>query len=147
MKRLFPVFLVLAFFFAACDGGGSQYAGKYTGTFTIIKDNTTKSGSVRITNNPLSDNGILLYGVLPLEYTTTNTFETTSENTEYITQVLSSMVGSNNFIDSATEQVKNIIVKATFSGNDLNLYVAYEVEFLNGLANTEIRIIEFDGSK
>jgi len=147
MKRLFPILLMIVIGFTACSGEGSQYAGKYTGTFTILKDNTTKSGSVRITNNPVSTNGILLYGVLPLEYTSTSVYEASSENVEYITQVLSSMVGSNNFIDSASEQVKNIKVKATFSGNDLNLYVAYEVELLSGLANTEIRIIEFDGSK
>lgn len=147
MKKLFPLFLILALAFVGCEGTGSQFAGKYTGTFTIIKSNTTKQGSVRITNNPVSTNGVLLYGVLPLEYTMTNTYEATSENVEFITQVLSSMVGENNFIDSASEKVKNIRVKATFSGNQLDMYVAYEVQFLSGLVNTEIRIIEFTGSK
>ena len=147
MKKLFPIFLILALAFTGCEGGGSQFAGKYTGTFKIIKSNTTKSGSVRISNNPASTNGVLLYYVLPLEYTMTNTYEAASENVEYITQVLSSMVGENNFIDSASEKVKNIKVKTTFSGNDLYMYVAYEVQLLSGLMNTEIRIIEFNGSK
>ena len=57
------------------------------------------------------------------------------------------MVGENNFIDSASEKVKNIKVKTTFTGNELYMYVAYEVQFLSGLMNTEIRIIEFTGSK
>ena len=147
MKKLFPLFLILALALTGCDGGGSQFAGKYSGTFTIIKNNTTKQGSVRITNNPVSTNGVLLYGVLPLEYTMTNTYEATSENVDYITQVLASMVGENNFIDTASEKVKNIRVKCTFTGNELYMYVAYEVQFLNGLMNTEIRIIEFTGSK
>ena len=54
MKKLFPLFLILALAFTGCEGGGSQFAGKYNGTFTIIKNNTTKQGSVRITNNPVS---------------------------------------------------------------------------------------------
>ena len=147
MKKLFPLFLILALAFVGCEGTGSQYAGKYTGTFTIIKNNTTKQGSVRITNTPVSTNGVLLYAVLPLEYTMTNTYEATSENVDYITQVLAAMVGENNFIDTASEKVKNIRVKCTFTGNELYMYVAYEVQFLNGLMNTEIRIIEFTGSK
>ncbi|MBP5206041.1 MAG: hypothetical protein J6Z44_04530 [Bacteroidales bacterium] len=147
MKKLFPLFLILALAFVGCEGTGSQYAGKYTGTFTIIKNNTTKQGSVRITNNPVSTNGVLLYAVLPLEYTMTNTYEATSENVDYITQVLAAMVGENNFIDTASEKVKNIRVKCTFTGNELYMYVAYEVQLLSGLMNTEIRIIEFTGSK
>ena len=147
MKKLFPLFLILALAFVGCEGTGSQYAGKYTGTFTIIKNNTTKQGSVRITNNPVSTNGVLLYAVLPLEYTMTNTYEATSENVDYITQVLAAMVGENNFIDTASEKVKNIRVKCTFTGTELYMYVAYEVQLLSGLMNTEIRIIEFTGSK
>ena len=116
MKKLLPLIVILAFAPAGCDNANSEYAGKYTGTFTIVKENTTKSGSVRILSNPLSTNGVLLYGVLPLEYTTTNTFEASSENVEWITQVLTSMVGQNNFINTATEQVKKIHVKAIFTG-------------------------------
>ena len=147
MKKLFPLFLILALAFVGCEGTGSQYAGKYTGTFTIIKNNTTKQGSVRITNNPVSTNGVLLYAVLPLEYTMTNTYEATSENVDYITQVLAAMVGENNFIDTASEKVKNIRVKCTFTGTELYMYVAYEVQLLSGLMNTELRIIEVTGSK
>ena len=56
MKKLFPIFLLLVFGFAACTGGeGAQYAGKYKGTFTFIKQNgRTKPGTVAISNNPLS---------------------------------------------------------------------------------------------
>ena len=146
MKKLLPLIVILAFALAGCDNANSEYAGKYTGTFTIVKENTTKSGSVRILSNPLSTNGVFLYGVLPLEYTTTNTFEASSENVEWITQVLTSMVGQNNFINTATEQVKKIHVKAIFTGNTLDMSVYYTVQIL-GIATTEIRIIDFTGSK
>ncbi|MBO4503298.1 MAG: hypothetical protein J5730_00595 [Bacteroidales bacterium] len=147
MRKLLPLFIVLAFALAGCQGEGSEFAGKYTGTFTIIKNNTNKSGSVRITNDPLSLNGIRLYGVLPLTNTAANVYEAESENVDYIVQILTAMVGESNFIDSASEQVKNIKVKTTFNGNNLYMYVAYEVQLLNGLMTTEIRIIEFTGTK
>jgi hypothetical protein len=148
MKKLLPLFVVLALALAGCQGGGgTEFAGKYTGTFTIIKNNTTKPGSVRITDDPLSTNGVRLYGVLPLTYTTANTYEAESENVEYIATILSSMVGQNNYIDATSEQLKKIKIKAIFSGNTLNMTVYYEVQLLNGLMTTEIRIIEFTGSK
>lgn len=139
--------MLLILGFAACTPGeGSKFAGKYSGTFTFVRDNYTKDGTVLITNNPLSANGILMYACLPLEATTPNVYEASSENVEYITQVLESMAGSHNYIDSASEQVKNIKVKATFTDNKLDLVVAYEVQIL-GIATTDIRIVEFTGTK
>ena len=68
MKKLLPLFVVLALALAGCQGGGgTEFAGMYTGTFTIIKNNTTKPGSVRITDDPLSTNGVRLYGVRTTE--------------------------------------------------------------------------------
>ena len=147
MKKLFPIVMLLILGFAACTPGeGSKFAGKYSGTFTFVRDNYTKDGTVLITNNPLSTNGILMYACLPLEETTPNVYEANSENVEYMATILESMTGGNNYIDSATEQVKNIKVKATFTDNKLDLTVAYEVQIL-GIATTEIRIIEFTGTK
>ena len=147
MKRLFPIVMLLILGFAACtEGGGSQYAGKYTGTFTIVQSSQTKSGKVLITNNPLSSDGILLYACLPLDATSTGVYEANSDNVEYISKVLESMVGSNDYIDSATEKVKSIQVKATFTDNQLEMIVYYEVEIL-GIATTNIRIISFTGTK
>lgn len=150
MKRLFPIImaLVLGIGLTACsNGNGSQYAGKYTGTFKFIKDSTTKEGSVRITNNPLSADGVLLYAVLPLNNVTTGKYSASSENVEYMTQVLEAIFGNSNYIDAASETVKNIKVDATFSGNSLEMVVYYEVEMLSGLINSEVRIVEFNGTK
>lgn len=148
MKKLFPVIMALLVLgFTACsNGNGSQYAGKYTGTFKFIKDSTTKEGSVRITNNPLSADGVLLYAVLPLNNVSVGKYHASSENVDYMSQVLQSIFGSNNYIDSATEKVKNIKVDATFTGNNLEMVVYYEVEIF-GIATTDIRIVEFNGTK
>jgi len=147
MKRLFPIVMLLILGFAACTPGeGSQYAGKYAGTFTFVKDNYTKDGTVLITNNPVSTNGVLLYACLPLNSTGVGVYEASSENVEYMATILSSMMGNNDYIDAATEQVKKINVKATFTGSSLDLYVAYEVQIL-GLVTTEWRIVNFTGTK
>lgn len=145
MKKLLPILLVLAFAFTACSDG-TGYAGKYAGTFTFIKDSTTKSGNVRITNNPLSQNGLLLYGVLPLNSISTGVYQASSENVEFIAGVLESIIGSNNYINTAEEAVKNIKVEATFTGNTLNMDVYYEIQILNTL-QTRVEIIKFTGTK
>lgn len=148
MKKLLPILMILVLGLTACTPGtGSQYAGKYTGTFKFIKDSTTKEGSVRITNNPLSQNGVLLYAVLPLDYVSTDHYRANSENVQYMTQVLEAIFGNNNYIDTASEQVKNIKVDAEFNGNSLKMVVYYEVQMLSGLLNTEVRIVEFSGTK
>lgn len=145
MKKLLPVLLVLAFAFTACSDS-TGFAGKYAGTFTFIKDSTTKSGNVRITNNPLSQNGLLLYGVLPLNSISTGVYQASSENVEFIANVLESIIGSSNYINTAEEAVKNIKVDATFTGNTLNMDVYYEIQILNTL-QTRVEIIKFTGSK
>lgn len=149
MKKLFPIFLILVLGFSACtQGEGSKYAGKYTGTFTFIKQNgKTKDGTVAISNNPLSVNGILLYYCLPLENVSPGVYSTRSENVEYIAQVLSSIIGNSNYIDTATETVKDITVEASFSGSTLNLSVYYTIALLNDLLNTRVEIITFTGNK
>ncbi len=147
MKKLFPIFLLLVLGFAACTNGeGAKYAGKYSGTFTFIKqDGRTKDGTVTISNNPLSQNGILLYYCLPLANSGTGTYMTRSENVEYITQVLSSIVGDSSYIDTASEVVKDITVECTFNGNRLSMSVYYTVALLSDLLQTRVEIITFDG--
>ncbi len=149
MKKLFPIFLLLVLGFSACTSGeGAQYAGKYKGTFTFIKQNgKTKDGTVAISNNPLSQNGVLLYYCLPLNYVSAGVYQTTSENVEYISQVLSSIVGESSYIDTATETVKDITVEASFSGSTLTMSVYYTVALLNDLLNTRVEIITFTGTK
>ena len=122
MKRLFPIFLLIVLGFSACTTGeGSKYAGKYSGTFTFIKDGHTKDGSVRITNNPLSQNGVLLYACLPLEYVSTGVYRANSDNVEYMKTILEAIVGGSNYIDATSEAVKNIKVETLFSGNYMEM--------------------------
>lgn len=149
MKKLFPIFLLLVLGFAACTNGeGAKYAGKYSGTFTFIKqDGRTKVGTVTISNNPLSQNGILLYYCLPLANSGTGKYMTKSENVEYIAQVLSSIVGESDYIDTTTEVVKDITVECTFSGDRLSMSVYYTVALLSDLLQTRVEIITFDGTK
>ena len=149
MKKLFPIFLLLVFGFAACTGGeGAQYAGKYKGTFTFIKQNgRTKPGTVAISNNPLSQNGVLLYYCLPLDYVSQGVYKTKSENVEYIAQVLSSIIGDNSYIDTTSEVVKDITVECTFAGSSMTMSVYYTVALLSDLLQTRVEIITFAGNK
>jgi hypothetical protein len=147
MKRLFPIFLLIVLGFSACTTGeGSKYAGKYVGTFTFIKDGHTKDGSVRITNNPLSQNGVLLYACLPLEYVSTGVYRANSDNVEYMKTILEAIVGGSNYIDATSEAVKNIKVETLFSGNYMEMTVWYEIQIL-GTLTTRVEIITFTGSK
>lgn len=147
MKRLFPIFLLLVLGFSACTTGeGSKYAGKYTGTFTFIKDNHTKDGSVRITNNPLSTNGVLLYACLPLDYVSTGVYKANSNNVEYMKTILESIIGNSNYIDTATEQVKKITVETVFQGDYMEMTVYYTIEILQTL-QTRVEIINFSGTR
>ena len=143
-KTLFPLIVLLIVGFASCTNNeASQYAGKYMGTFKFISNNTTKEGSVRLTQNPLSTNGLLLYACLPLDYYTPGVYKANSDNVEYMTTILNSIAGANN----ATEKIQNIEVIATVDGNNLNLIIQYRVALLSDLLNTYIKIIEFNGSK
>jgi len=117
------------------------------GTFKFISNNTTKDGSVRLTQNPLSTNGLLLYACLPLDYYTEGVYKANSNNVEYMTTILESIAGASNYIDTASEQIQNIEVVATVSGNSLNLVIQYKVALLSDALNTYIKIIEFDGTK
>ena len=72
---------------------------------------------------------------------------TKSENVEYIAQVLSSIVGESDYIDTTTEVVKDITVECTFSGDRLSMSVYYTVALLSDLLQTRVEIITFDGTK
>ena len=133
---------------ACTNGGGKQYAGTYKGTFTFVnQDNRTKDGTVIITNNPLSNDGVLLYACLPLESVSTGKYQTKSENTEYISQVLQNIIGNNSYIDTATETVKDITVETVFSGNTVTMSVYYTIALLNDLLNTRVQLVTFTGTK
>jgi len=152
MKKLFPLFLLLVLGFAACnqDGEGAQYAGTYTGTFKFITDGTTKDGSVKIYNNPLVEDGILLY-VLPMNYTSGSTWtanstdDSASITSELMTQLLTQYIGSST-LNTAEEAVKNLKATVVFSGSTMTMTIYYTVEVLSTL-QTQVKIIEFTGTK
>lgn len=148
MKRLFPIFLLIVLGFSACTTGeGSKYAGKYIGTFTFIKDSTTREGSVNISNNPLSQNGVLLYYCLPLDYVTTGVYAANSDNLEYMKTILNAMIGENNtYVNTSTEVLKNIKVETVFSGNSMDMTVYYTIQLIATL-ETRVEIIKFSGNK
>lgn len=147
MKKVLPILLLFVFALTACTNNtSSQYAGKYSGIFTFIKDSKTKSGNVRITVNPVSADGIMLYGILPLNKVSEGKFEASSENAEYMTSILEAMVGANGYIDKTAEAVKNIHVVTEFANGELHMTVSYTVEILSSLT-TEVRILEFTGTK
>lgn len=146
MKKFLPILMILIFAFTACTDN-TGFAGKYAGTFTFIKDSSTKSGTVVIATNPLSTNsGLLLYGCLPLEKTSANTYLANSNNIEFVATVLESIIGHNNYVNTAEEAIKNIKVEASFTGNTLNMTVYYEIQILSTL-QTRVEIIKFSGAK
>ena len=150
MKKLFPIFLVLVLglgLSSCINNEAAPFAGKYYGTFKFISSNKTNDGSVRMTQNPLSTNGLLLYACLPLDYYTGNTYKANSNNVEYMKAILESIAGANDYIDLTTEKIENIEVTADFSGNSLHLEIKYKISLLADALSTYVKIIEFDGSK
>lgn len=148
MKRLFPIFLILVLGFSACTNNeAAKYAGKYSGTFKFVSTNTTSQGTVLMTQNPLSTNGLLLYACLPLDFYTADVYKANSNNVEYMKTILESIAGASNYINTTTEQIQNIDVESSFDGNSLHLEIRYKVALLSDLLQTYVKIIEFDGTK
>lgn len=100
-----------------------------------------------IGENPVVQDGILLYYVLPMDYTGDNTFTANTDNVELLTTLFASLTqntGMTNLLNSAEENIKNVIVTAKFNGSSLHLEVKYEVELIATLT-TQVRILEFNG--
>lgn len=149
MKKFLPILMILVLGLTSCNfgGEGSKVKGTYQGTFTFITDNTSKEGKVIIGENPLVQDGILLYHVLPLEYTGDNTFTANNENVEMLTNLFSLLTqntGMGNLVNLAEENIKKVIVSAEFNGGTIDLTIKYEVELIASLT-TAVRILEFNG--
>ena len=148
MKRvvILSVVALIALSFVACNKPEvEQYKGTYKGTYTFVKENgRTQDGSVVVVVNPLKENSIGLYGVINLDNVSEGVYESTSENVQVITSILS-LIGVN--IGETTEEtIKNIKIKCNFNGSTLNMDIVYEVE-LFGIATVDIRAITFVGTK
>lgn len=148
MKKILPILMVLILGLTSCNfgGEGSKVKGTYHGTFTLAQS-TSKEGKVVIGENPVVQDGILLYYVLPMDYTGNNTFTANTDNVELLTTLFESLTentGMTNLLNSAEEKIKNVIVSAEFNGSSLNLEVKYEVELI-ATFTTQVRILRFKG--
>lgn len=152
MKKILPFLLILLIGFTGCNGGGAgaKVKGTYQGNFTFLTNNTSKIGKVTISENPLVQDGILLYYLLPLEYIGNDTFTASSENSELMLNLFDLLVsntGMDNLLNTVEENIKKVIVTAEFDDNNsLDLTIKYEVELIASLT-TQVRILEFDGDK
>ena len=148
MKKLVVIAIAAVLALASCSST-NPYAGKYTGTFTFVSQNLTTNGKMRILTNPLTT-GLLVYGVIPIEPVAGGTiYASTADNSTLVKQVLD-IIGSqfqNNIYNTATEQIDNITVEATFDGNSVNMELYYKVSLLSDALSTRISIVRFVGTK
>ena len=149
MKKLVVIAIAAVLALASCSSTNPN-AGKYTGTFTFVSQNVTANGRMRILTNPLTT-GLLVYGVIPIESVagSTTLYASTADNSALVKQVLD-IIGSqfqNNIYNTATEQIDNITVEATFNGNTVNMDLYYKVSLLSDALSTRISIVRFTGTK
>ena len=115
-----------------------------------MSQNVKANVSLRILTNPLTT-GLLVYGVIPIESVGGSTimYASTADNSALVKQVLD-IIGSqfqNNIYNTATEQIDNITVEATFDGNSVNMELYYKVSLLSDALSTRISIVRFVGTK
>lgn len=145
MKKFVIVLFAAVLVLTSCSST-NPYAGKYTGTYTFVTNNVTKSGSLRMVSNPLT-NGLLVYGVVPINPISSNVYESNDNNAALVTQLLQQISYQNNIYNAATEQIKNVRIEAVFNGNTVNVDMYYEIALLGDLVNTRISIVKFVGTK
>ena len=145
MKKLVIVIFAAVLALTSCNST-NPYAGKYSGTFTFVTNNISKNGNLRLVSNPLTS-GLLVYGVVPINPVSSNVYISNDNNAELITQLLQYVGNQSNIYNSATEQIKNVRVEATFEGNTVYLDMFYEVALIGNLLNTRVSIVKFVGTK
>ena len=145
MKILVIVIFAAVLALTSCNST-NPYAGKYSGTFTFVTNNISKNGNLRLVSNPLTS-GLLVYGVVPINPVSSNVYISNDNNAELITQLLQYVGNQSNIYNSATEQIKNVRVEATFEGNTVYLDMFYEVALIGNLLNTRVSIVKFVGTK
>lgn len=143
MKKFLPLLLIAVLAFTACSDK-NPLAGKYSGTYTFVTNNLQKQGTLRLVSNPLG-NGLLLYGVVPLDYVSANLYETNTDNNELITQLLQYIGNNNNIYNAATETIQNVKIEAKFTGNVLDVDMYYNIQIIG--AGTRVSIVKFTGTK
>lgn len=147
MKKVAILVAVLAFVLTACnkDSVSKNYKGTYEGMYTFITTGqSSKTGKVPVLSNPASKNGVLVYDVIPLEASETEgIYEVTTEQQSFITTVATAI----GLTSTVGETVKNLNLKADFTtAGSMKLTLYFTVEILAS-TTTEVRIIEFNGTK
>ena len=145
MKKIIPIIMLAVLALTGCQNQNS-YAGKYTGTFTFVTNNVTKDGTMRLVSNPLTS-GLLVYGIVPINPVSSSVYMSEENNAELITQLLQYIGSQSNIYNSATEQIKNVKIEASFNGNAVNLDMYYEIALLSDLRTTRVSIVKFAGTK
>lgn len=145
MKKIIPIIMLAVLALTGCQNQNS-YAGKYSGTFTFVTNNVTKDGTMRLVSNPLTS-GLLVYGVVPINPVSSTVYMSEENNAELITQLLQYIGSQSNIYNSATEQIKNVKIEASFNGNAVNLDMYYEIALLSDLLTTRVSIVKFAGMK
>jgi hypothetical protein len=144
MKKFIPILLVAVLALTGCSNR-NPYAGTYSGTFTFVTDNVTKSGKMQFLTNPLTD-GLFLYSVIPLNAASSTHYVSNSDMLDYVTVLLESIGNTNHIYNTATEQIKNVAIDVEFNGSNVYAEVTYEIAIL-GTLNTRITIVKFEGVK
>ena len=145
MKKIIPIIMLAVLALTGCQNQ-NPYAGKYSGTFTFVTNNVTKDGTMRLVSNPLTS-GLLVYGIVPINPVSSTVYMSEENNAELIAQLLQYIGSQNNIYNSATEQIKNVKIEASFNGNAVNLDMYYEIALLSDLLTTRVSIVKFAGMK
>ena len=95
--------------------------------------------------NPLT-NGLFLYSVIPLNSVTPEQYVSNSGLLDYLDLLLDNIGYQNYIYNTATEQIKNVGVVVSFSGNTVHAELQYEIQIL-GTISTRITIVKFDGTR
>ena len=130
MKKFIPILLVAVLALTGCSNR-NPYAGTYSGTFTFVTDNVTKSGKMQFLTNPLTD-GLFLYSVIPLNAATSTHYVSNSDMLDYVTVLLESIGNTNHIYNTATEQIKNVAIDVEFNGSNVYAEVTYEIAIFIG---------------
>lgn len=147
MKNIVIVIFAAILMLTSCSST-NPYAGNYTGTYTFVTNNVTKSGSLRMVSNPLTS-GLLVYGVVPINPVSgySNVYVSNDNNAALITKLLQQISFQNNIYNVATEQIKNVKIEATFDGNSVSVDMYYTIALIGDILNTRISIVKFVGTK
>ncbi|MEG1556511.1 MAG: hypothetical protein RR356_07295 [Bacteroidales bacterium] len=150
MKKLGILFTVVMFILVACnkDSASYKYQGTYSGTYSLLYENKTKNGKVIIAQNPVSENGLLIYGVLPLDYVSTGVYQKKCSDNSIMSTVLNAIGVASETTSTVEEKIKNMVIDATMDGTTLKLTLSYTVELISGLnVETKVKVVEFNGTK